>query len=159
MITLTDLKVLFVIFYDNNPSGYNQAFANAGYSIPSDSVSAKNFVIGQMYSLYLNNPDKLKAIMDNVSWDYNNRNYTNNGDVRGKLFEYFKRNTTTPNAVGKIDWGNIETLLFGNHTTIVSQANSNPSSPTKSIWGILGYLGIGVLALILVIVLVRTLRK
>lgn len=158
MITATDLKLIFIIFYDNNPSGFNQAFANNGYSIPSTPVQAKKYVVGQMYDLYLNNPSKLKQIMDSVGWDNNNTNYTNQGNVRQTILNYLKSNIQST-ATSKVDWGSIGSLLFGNHDTVSTQVTSTPVQSSTSTLAIIGYIFLGIMVVVLVIVSVRMLRR
>lgn len=156
MITDTDLKVVFLIYYDNNPSGFNAAFQSAGYNVPTDPETAKVFAVKQMYDLYISNPAKLQSIMSMVPWDYANPNYTNLNNLRDNVQQYLYSNLNgLPNpSTSKIgDW--IQNTLFGNHQTVVTQTQTTPINTGTGSAAIIGYSVLGAAVVVMVIFSLR----
>lgn len=156
MITSTDLRVIFIILYDNNPIGYNDAFTNAGYSVPYTASDAKKYILSQMYTLYMNNPGRLQQIMGSVPWDYSANNYTNKPGVQAGVMQYLQSNL--PQTTGKFNWTDISGVLFGNHDTIATQVSNTPVNSGTSTLAIIGYVFLGIMVVVLVIVAIRYLK-
>lgn len=156
MVTSTDLKVVFIVLYDNNPSGFKQAFANAGYSIPNDDAKAKEYILSLMYSLYFSNPEKLRIIMNDVPWNFKANNYTAINGVRDRIMNYMNENLPAPTS--KIDGTTLLGILFGNHAAVITSVQSTPIANSSSGWAIAGYISLGVLAIVLIVVGIRKYR-
>jgi len=156
MITSTDLRIVFIILYDNNPNAYNDAFTNAGYSVPYGANEAKKFVTGKMYDLYISNPNLLKKIIGSVGWNYSAGNYTTQGDVQAKVMQYLQN--SLPASTSRFNWSDISGVLFGNHDTIATQVSTTPVSSGTGTWAIIGYVFLGIMVVVLVFVAIRFLR-
>lgn len=157
MISNNDLRIIFQVHYDNNPTAYNQAFKDAGFDVPSDVKGARTYVLSNMLRLYFSNPSLLEAIMGNVSWNENANNYTTQNDLKGKIQSYLASNIPNPNTspVGKFDWSSIQGLLFGNHQTVTQQTTVTPVQSSASTLAIVGYSVLGIMVVVLVIFLIR----
>lgn len=155
MITEKDLQIVFIVFYDNNATGYNQAFTNAGYSVPSDVTAAKKYVVRKMYDLYRSKPAELKRIMDGVEWENDTANYTTQqGDVRARMWGFLQQNIT-PSATGKGQlWTNLQSWLFGNQQTVTQQTVTTPSN-AGAIAGVVGFSVLGIGVIVMAIILAR----
>lgn len=156
MIFDKDLQIAFIVLYDNNPAGYHQAFKNAGYSVPTGRISAKHFIVKEMYRLYFNDPGTLRNIVNSVAWNPNAGNYTtDNGDLRDTILAYMKDNITLNGNAQRINWENLQGWLFGNQETVVTQTTTTPPSTFPAI---IGYVFIGIAIVALAFISIRMLK-
>lgn len=158
MITSKDLQIIFIALYDNNPSGYNTAFRNAGYDVPANAVQAKRYVVPIMYDLYFSNPYKLQNIMNEAPWNPNAGNYTTaNGDMRQILLGYLKEKINTGDGNQKLTLAQIQDWLFGNQTTVVEQTVTTPST-AGAVAGVVGSSIFAIAVIVFAIILVRNFK-
>lgn len=162
MVTAQDLQIIFTIFYDNNVARYNQAFKDAGYSVPSSAIQAKSYVVKKIYDLYLNSPAKLNSIMSSIAWDYNANNYTNDPQVYARI-QQFLQNNVSGYSNAKLNlgdlWGGFQTFLLGNQQTVTAQIVTTPvSNSGTTTAAVIGYVFLALAAVGLVIVAIKVMR-
>lgn len=154
MISKQDLQTVFIVLYDNNPKGYTEAFLSGGYPVPSGASDARRYIVSTMYNMYLRNTQALRSIIGSVPWNHKTANYTNNPASQEKMLGYLSSVLGTQVSGGKLNI-NLDTVkdwLFGNTETIVSQVTTTAGS---NIGPILGYVGIGVAVVLLLIFTLR----